>query len=243
MPEDFIIERKILKKYIGKSKNPVIPDGVKKIAPDAFASADIKTVEIPETVRIIEENAFIGSKIETVIIPESVNHIGEGAFSLCEKLRSFTALNSKMTFGTKGIDSVFCVCKKLSEINLPDDMPRGTGIYSGACKVKKVELLPTETEIKRMAFYQCLSLEEIKIPEGVTKIGGGAFMDCVNLKKIVLPESVVEIGTGAFKNCFRLRTVVFPENIEKIGADTFMDCDSLGARTLSKLEKIYDRIG
>ena len=240
MPEDFEIKRKVLIKYNGKSKNPVIPEGVKKIAPDAFANADIETVSIPETVTEICENAFIGSYLREVTIPKSVLHMGEGAFALCEHLRSFTVLNGKMTFGTKGINSVFCANKRLSEVNLPEDMPRATGFLSGAGKLKSVELLPTETEIKPMAFYTCASLCEVIIPEGVTKIGAGAFMDCVSLRKIVLPESVAEIEDRAFENCFRLRTVVFSGNLKKIGSGAFNDCDSLGARTIAKIEKISD---
>ena len=86
MPEDFEIKRKVLIKYLGKSKNPVIPEGVKKIAPDAFANADIETVSIPETVTEICENAFIGSYLREVTIPKSVLHMGEGAFALCQDL-------------------------------------------------------------------------------------------------------------------------------------------------------------
>ena len=49
-----------------------------------------------------------------------------------------------------------------------------------------------------------------------------------------------EIEDRAFENCFRLRTVVFSENLKKIGSGAFNDCDSLGTRTIAKIEKISD---
>lgn len=240
MPEDFEIKRKVLIKYHGKSKNPVIPDGVKKIAPDAFAGAEIETVEIPETVKEICENAFIGSDLREVTVPKSVEHIGEGAFALCDRLKSFTLLNGKTTFGTNGIKFIFCANRRLSKVNLPDDMPRATGFLSGAGKLKSVEILPTETEIEPMAFYTCASLTDVIIPKGVTKIGDKAFMDCVSLKKIVIPEGVTEIGDKAFSGCVRLKTVVIPKSLKRIGSNTFEDCFKLGARTISKIEKIEE---
>ena len=240
MLKDFEIKRKVLIKYNGKSKNPVIPEGVKKIGPDAFASAKIETVSIPETVTEICENAFIGSDLKEVTIPKSVEHIGEGAFGLCEHLKTFTVLNGKINFGTKGINFVFCANKRLSEVNLPDDMPRATGFLSSAGKLKSIKLLPTETEIKPMAFYSCASLSEVIIPEGVTKIGASAFMDCTSLRKIVLPEGLTEIEDKAFSGCVRLKTVVIPKSLKKIGANSFEDCFKLGARTIAKLDKIEE---
>lgn len=240
MPEEFEIKRNVLIKYNGNSKNPVIPYGVKKIASDAFSGAKIETVSIPETVKEICDNAFIGSRLREVTVPESVEHIGEGAFSLCDHLRSFTVLNGKMTVGTGPFGFIFCACRRLSEVNLPDDMPRATGIFGGASKVRSVKLLPTETEIRPLAFDGCYYLKEVIIPEGVTKIGYGAFMDCIALRKIVLPEGVTVIEPKAFYNCRNLRTVVIPKSLKRVGANSFEDCYKLGARTAAKIDKIEE---
>ena len=240
MLEEFEIKRKVLIKYNGDSKNPVIPYGVKKIASDAFYCAKIDTVSIPETVKEICDNAFIGSYLREVTIPKSVEHIGEGAFALCDYLHSFTVLNSKMTIGTGPVGTIFCACRRLSEVNLPDDMPRATGIYNGASKVKSVKLLPTETEIAPLAFCGCYYLKEVIIPEGVTKIDYGAFMDCIALRKVILPEGVTEIGIKAFYNCRSLRTVIIPKSVKTVGANSFADCYNLGERTKAKIDKIEE---
>ena len=206
MPEDFEIKRKVLIKYHGKSKNPVIPEGVRKIGKNAFESSEIYTVMIPDSVTEIAEDAFAGSCIREITIPKSVEKIGKRAFSLCSDLRSFTLLGKLKSFD----QWIFCACEKLSEIHIPDDMPKALGIYSGACKIKKVELLPTEKEVCDLAFNGCYGLKEVVIPEGVVRIGRGAFGCCNKLEKIVLPESVEEIDDRAFMSCYKLKTVTIP---------------------------------
>ncbi len=241
MPEDFEIKRKVLIKYNGKSKNPVIPQGVKKIGKNAFGWAEIDFVTIPETVTEIAEDAFSGSCIKEIEIPKSVTKIGQRAFSLCENLRKITILGKIEE--TKGkIPHIFCICKRLEEINLPEDVPRATGIYSGAGKIKRVELLPTETEIKPLAFSGCWRLREVIIPEGVTKIGYGAFATCESLRKIVLPEGLTEIEGKAFYGCKNLRTVVVPKSLKHVGVSSFEDCWNLGVRTMAKLENLGELI-
>ena len=231
MPKDFEIKRKVLIKYNGKSKNPVIPEGVEKIGKSAFEVAEIDSVTIPETVKEIGEDAFRGSDIREIVIPETVTKIGEKAFFLCEDLRKI-----KISGNIEGeIPRIFCVCKRLSEIEIPEDMPRASGILSGSA-IKKAELLPTETEIKDFAFIGCWKLREITIPEGVTKIGYGAFSTCESLRKIVLPEGLEEICDKAFYGCRNLRTVVVPKSLKYVGAGAFADCPNLGVRTISKLE-------
>ena len=55
---DFIIENRILVRYIGKSKEVVVPKGITIIGNKAFAGQDITKVIIPEGVTTIGEHAF-----------------------------------------------------------------------------------------------------------------------------------------------------------------------------------------
>lgn len=67
--------------------------------------------------------------------------------------------------------------------------------------------------IGEKAFYECDSLTEVELPEGLTAIGKNAFSVCISLKKIELPESLASIGYGAFSSCRSMeRFVVSPEN-------------------------------
>ncbi|MBQ8597087.1 MAG: leucine-rich repeat domain-containing protein, partial [Lachnospiraceae bacterium] len=59
------------------------------------------------------------------------------------------------------------------------------------------EIAEDITEIGEFAFARS-ALTEIKIPEGVTKIGYGAFYHCDDLKDVTIPDSVTEIEPYAF---------------------------------------------
>jgi NAD-dependent DNA ligase len=55
-----------------------------------------------------------------------------------------------------------------------------------------------------MAFYKCLSLTEIVIPEGVKKIGNSAFEDCIRLKKVYFEGAIPKCGANIFAGCREL---------------------------------------
>ena len=79
------------------------------------------------------------------------------------------------------------------------------------------------------AFQFCSFLNDIVIPDGVTRIGDSAFSDCESLTDIVLPSSVTSIGDGAFFCCSSLSSVVIPDGVTFIGDDAFWGCESLSS--------------
>ena len=58
--------------------------------------------------------------------------------------------------------------------------------------------------IDHWAFYECINLKALEIPEGVTTIGNGAFYGCAYLDSIVLPASMVSIADNGFAQCTKL---------------------------------------
>jgi hypothetical protein len=58
------------------------------------------------------------------------------------------------------------------------------------------------------AFYDCFSLTNVTITNGVTAIGGDAFGYCALLADIAIPASITNIGTEAFENCSSLTAYV-----------------------------------
>lgn len=51
------------------------------------------------------------------------------------------------------------------------------------------------------AFYNCLALDTISVPESVEKIGNLAFANCINLKSVIVQDNISFIGDGAFVGC------------------------------------------
>ena len=57
------------------------------------------------------------------------------------------------------------------------------------------------TSIGKEAFYRCMKLTSIEIPNSVTSIGNSAFYYCKGLTSIEIPNSVTSIGQYAFLGC------------------------------------------
>lgn len=57
------------------------------------------------------------------------------------------------------------------------------------------------TEIKNAAFYGCVGLTSIELPNTVQVLGDEAFFGCTHLGNVKIPDSVTKIGTDLFKNC------------------------------------------
>lgn len=110
------------------------------------------------------------------------------------------------------------------------------------------------TGIGAYAFYGCVNLIDITLPEGLTAIGEYAFKGCSALGRVeilsgmttlgydafresgitevVLPEGLKTIGNDAFYNCANLRSVSLPSTLQNLGSYAFYKCSALTAITL-----------
>ncbi len=71
------------------------------------------------------------------------------------------------------------------------------------------------TSIEGYAFYGCIGLTSITIPDSVTNIGDCAFYGCIGLTSITIPDSVTTIGYEAFFGCSLLTSINVDENNPK----------------------------
>lgn len=70
-------------------------------------------------------------------------------------------------------------------------------------------------------------ISEIKIAEGVTKVGNAAFYGCSEATEIAMAGTVETIGRGAFEGCASLTALEIPQNVTEIGNEAFADCTGL----------------
>jgi len=105
------------------------------------------------------------------------------------------------------------------------------------------------------AFYNVTSLEQLFIPNTVTRIGKRAFTgssisklnipkgvaevpeECFKLsriKEITIPGNVKTIGPNAFANCQELRQVTLEEGVTSIGPNAFANCPRLSIVDIPK---------
>ncbi len=66
------------------------------------------------------------------------------------------------------------------------------------------------------------SIVNVKVSEGITKIGDFAFVRCANLESIELPESLTSLGDQTFLNCTKLKNINIPSKIVQLGYSGFM---------------------
>ena len=80
------------------------------------------------------------------------------------------------------------------------------------------------TSIGTSAFFLCIDLISVTIPNSVTSIGNNAFEGCTSLTSLTIGNSVTSIGDDAFSSCRGLISVTIPESVTKIGRTAFSDC-------------------
>ncbi|MDE5754104.1 MAG: leucine-rich repeat domain-containing protein [Oscillospiraceae bacterium] len=115
MNYDFEISDGILRKYKGKEKNVVIPDGVTEIGFGAFNKCYMSSVRIPEGVTTIQRMAFYDCRnLVDIILPNSLKIMKEQAFCVCRHLNEITLLDSL----TNAEDRMFDDCYNLDEITI-----------------------------------------------------------------------------------------------------------------------------
>jgi hypothetical protein len=89
----------------------------------------------------------------------------------------------------------------------------------------EIDGLPV-TGIGDDAFYNCISLTSILIPDSVTSIGNWSFAYC-GLTNVRISDSVTSIGDSAFSYCTSLSSIEIPNSVTSIGDSVFFYCTSL----------------
>ena len=96
--------------------------------------------------------------------------------------------------------------------------------------VKQVVIGPGVTKLGHYAFAALRDLESVSLPEGEgvsLVINSYVFASCDALESIYLPESITKMGNGNFRNCGNLTTANLPASLTALGTYTFKNCVSL----------------
>ena len=231
---------KTLKK-IGKSafscnvllKELIIPESVEEIGRDLlFFSTEVEKVRFPDNLEVM--NDFLCAecwKLKEVNIPSKVREIYSGIFYGCPKAPASIAVLPETV---EILDGDFCIgIPSIESVVVPPNVRIMKKAFYGVPNLKKVTIQTNKlTEIGEDAFYGCDNLEDINIPDGVTRIGKGAFELNFSLRKINIPSSVTYIAENAFA-CAHLDSIDIPAGVTFIGRGAFWKCD--------RLKKVYSR--
>ena len=237
---NFRVSGTILLQYLGAESRVVIPEGITRIAEEAFAGIEtIDRVILPESLREIGAEAFRGCLLlQTIALPKGLCRIGAGAFESCVKLLRMEIPEQIEVLE----DRTFRHCRALQEIHLPEGMQRiRESVFYGCSGLKKLQLPKHLACIGKMAFYRS-GLREVWIPavtetveslafaksdlqrvwisggnETGKNYGADVFGGCVMLKTVVLEEGVCHIPDKCAYGCAALERVVLPETLQSVG--------------------------
>lgn len=109
-------------------------------------------------------------------------------------------------------------------------------------EIQELKIPETITKIDDFAF-EASSLRKIEIPDSVQELGMLSFSNCENLKYVKIGKNVKKIGICAFKNCTELEEVIFDDDceLEEISEECFVDCENLKNVVLPKSLKIIGK--
>lgn len=234
-------------------KEVSLPSTVTEIGDCAFAYCEsLEKINLSESVETIGYSAFESCKSLTdVTFPKSLKAICDAAFYSC----SFSEIS--LPYGTEYVGSYSFTnpllpdeSEKLKKIELADTIKfigDEAFAWSGVTEVA----MPQSLEYLGSAFWNCRSLKTVTLNDGLKEIGA-AFLD-TSIEKLRIPSSVVKIGSEMCWGCNLLREVSFaeigklkyigdrafrstriknieiPDTVEYIGKEAFYYCSSLSS--------------
>lgn len=202
-----------------------LPTSLKEIEPYAFYyTPGFTKVDLPN-IKYIGEYAFYDTPVRYLSINENIDSIGKYAFfyypqdfifplgiSATTMQNAFNGLYKFACNKTFDYETVIYRIEDFSPPYVPvfydeTDIVENGIIFNSAKNIIKYasnQSIPTEytipahiTEIADNAFYHCLGLRTLSIPEGVKSIGENAFKEC-RIETLHIPASITSIGSGAF---------------------------------------------
>ncbi len=176
-----------------------IESGVTVIGNNAFNNCTVlESVSFPDTLMYIGWSAFFHCYALTEVkIPASVTWIADDAFAYCSGVQQYIVEEGNPAYrvsigGLTTLDyTTFIV------------YPSGSTQYTG------VRLSIYTKTINNYAFAYASSLQDIKLPAGITSIPFAAFYACTGLREVFIPASVTEIAAYAFAECSALTDIYF----------------------------------
>ena len=158
---------------------------VTELSEKAFDEADITSLALPSSIKKLGYwSISFCTELKKVNVPASVEEIAEGTFRFCTGITDFTFEEGNNHFIMESDMLMTADKKRLIHLFYAEDED----------KTLNVTLPSTITAIDEYALA-CRSVKEIKLHEGVEKIGQYAFSFAL-LSSIEIPASVTFLGEG-----------------------------------------------
>ena len=251
----------------GSMQSLIIKGSIQSIGYDAFMNCDFESIHLSDISAWLKlsfplasevDNFYLnGQKIKHLVVPDDVTQINDRTFQDCMWLEGITlgdgvkhigdeafegAKNLRIVKLGKGLESVGFQAFNYhydTDVYVPDlrtwlkidfadftSTPLCGTLYLDGKKVEDIVIPDDVTKIKDYTFYSWTWLKSIKLHEGIDSIGESSFDYC-GLKSVVVPNSVKYIARDAFVSCYKLETVTLGSGVTNIGRNAFNSCGNL----------------
>lgn len=168
--------------------------------------------------------------LQTVVVNGTTFHtFGEGCFKNCPWLSSVTLQQT----GLREIGrEAFANCPMLTSINIDKCITVGESAFSNCASLTSIKF--SAEKISAYVCYNCTSLIELTLYNGVKEIGSSAFQNCSSLDSITIPSTTTRINSSAFDGCSSLTTIEIPNSTTYIDYDAFSNCAGLQSISLGE---------
>ena len=140
--------------------------------------------------------------VSDLVIPESTTSIGAYAFTNCSSITSVSIPDSVTSIG----QNAFSGCTSLPVVD--NIRYAGTYLVEAIDKTLSTYIIRDGTRwIGWNAFYGCLGMSCITIPNSVIHIEVNAFFNCCNLISATIGNGVMNIEDNAFSYCEKLNSI------------------------------------
>lgn len=236
LPEGYAIAR-----YLGNSTEVIIPDTldgqpVVAITAEAFADGSYLTgIHIPASVTHIDEQAF--AHCQGVLFTVEKGSAGE-AYVAAHNLPATCENWFRYTPARNGTATVVQYDGLGTHVIMPDSLSGyqisaiADSAFAGADHLQQLHLPDGITKIDANAFENCTSLTTLSLPESLTSMGSSAFENCSALASIALPDGLTTLPDRAFTSCSSLSYLQWPAGLTQLGTSAFEHCTSLTSVSL-----------
>ena len=209
--DNCVIEKQSKTLVLGCNRSIIPNDGsVVTIGKTAFSSCkQLTTVIIPDSVTSIEAGAFENNtSLTNLKLSKNLKKLGCNAFSAVN-VESFELSECL----TEIEDTILNYCS-VDKVVVPGSISTIPKYCFNYSKINRIIIRDGVKEIKKAAFYVCEGIDEILLPDTITKIEDEAFASCI-INKLVIPKNVKKLEGKIFQFC-EINELVFQEGIEKI---------------------------
>lgn len=204
----------------------IIIDGGRNILNSAFANCkNLKNLYIPKSIQSVGTNILADcTKLETLTVPfigvsrndenKETSVLG-GFFGYDD-----TTITGTMQYYDGENYHYYKVPRTLKNVSVLNQTTIPMGAFMNCDFIENVSIV-TGASMGDEAFYNCVALKEVLLPNDLQTIGEQAFAECESLETVNIPTKVKTIGNNAFYNCRGLKNVTMPDSVTEIASDVF----------------------